>query len=122
MTPQQDGRGCCGKRRGRPRVARMIDDEGQFRCFAPLCGNRTVHEEQILLLPEELEVLRLVDLLGFDQEAAAATIGISRKTLWRDLHEARRKIADALVYGKTIRVLGCLRRDAEDCPSDIQTE
>ncbi|MDG6249897.1 DUF134 domain-containing protein [Methanocalculus sp.] len=122
MTPEQDRRGCCGKRRGRPRVARMIDDEGQFRCFAPLCGDQTIQEEQILLLPEELEVLRLVDLVGLEQEAAAATLGISRKTLWRDLHEARRKVADALVYGKTIRVLGCLRQDAADCPPYHQSE
>ncbi|MDO8841096.1 DUF134 domain-containing protein [Methanocalculus sp.] len=116
----QDERGCCGKRRGRPRVARTIDNEGRFRCFAPLCGTRTISDQQILLLPEELEVLRLVDLLGLEQEEAANTLGISRKTLWRDLHEARRKVADALVHGKTIRILGCLRQGAEECPPDRQ--
>ena len=43
---------------------------------------------------------------------------ISRKTLWRDLHEARRKVADALVHGKTIRIVGCGRRGEEGCPDD----
>ncbi len=56
---------------------------------------------------EELEAIRLVDLLGHDQESAAMFMGVSRKTLWRDLHDGRRKIADALVNGKRIIIHGC---------------
>ncbi len=115
MTPQ-DKRGCWGKRRGRPRVARTIDFEGRFRCFAPVCDVKPVNDEPIFLLPEELEVLRLVDLLGLEQEEAACTLGISRKTLWRDLHEARRKVVDALIHGKTIQVVGCVWQGADECP------
>jgi uncharacterized protein len=37
----------------------------------------------------------------------AEKLGVSRKTAWRDLHETRRKIADALVNGKGINMAGC---------------
>ena len=75
-------------------------------------------KEPVLLVAEELEVLRLVDLEGMGQEEAANAIGISRRTLWKDLHEARRKVADALVNGKAIRVVGCLANEEGDCSLD----
>ena len=107
------GRGRHG--RGRPRVRRRIRDRAIFRCFGPLCGRP---DEVVLLLPEEVEALRLVDLQGLVQEEAAHALGVSRKTLWRDLHEARRKVADALVHGKMIRIVGCGRERGEGCPED----
>jgi predicted DNA-binding protein (UPF0251 family) len=91
----------------------MIGDEGAFRCFGPLCGRP---DAIVVILPEEVEALRLVDLQGLEQEEAAVALGVSRKTLWRDLHEARGKVADALVHGKTIRIAGCGRRQEEGCP------
>ena len=63
-------------------------------------------------------MLRLVDLEGMGQEEAAKKIGISRRTLWKDLHEARRKVADALVNGKTIKVVGCLAQKDGDCETE----
>jgi len=93
----------------------MIGDPGAFRCFGPLCGRP---DEVVVILPEEVEALRLVDLTGLEQEEAALALGVSRKTLWRDLHEARAKVADALVHGKTIRIAGCGRDREEGCPED----
>jgi predicted DNA-binding protein (UPF0251 family) len=110
MDDDLQGR-CCG-RRGRPRAPRLIADGAAFHCFGPLCERSG---EVVLLLPEEVEALRLADLEGLEQEAAAERLGISRKTFWRDLHEARRMVADALVNGKGIRITGCRRR-AEECP------
>lgn len=103
------------RRRGRPRSARCFSSELQLRCFAPQCSKRPVRES-VRILPEELELLRLVDLEGLDQERAAAAMGVSRKTAWRDLHEARRKIADALISGKVIEMAECKRRLAAECP------
>jgi predicted DNA-binding protein (UPF0251 family) len=40
------------------------------------------------------------------QEEAAYTMGVSRKTLWNDLKSARRKVAEALVNGWAIRIEG----------------
>ncbi|MDV2481152.1 DUF134 domain-containing protein [Methanoculleus sp. Wushi-C6] len=115
MNTSEPGEGRCRRGRGRPRVRRVIGDEGAFRCFGPLCGRP---DEIIVILPEEVEALRLVDLQGLEQEEAAVALGVSRKTLWRDLHEARAKVADALVHGKTIRIAGCGRRQKEGCPED----
>ena len=72
----------------------------------------------VTLYPEEIGIIRLIDLMGYDQESAAKEIGVSRKTLWRDLHDARRKIADALVNGKMIRVVGCRREMEGECPEN----
>ncbi|TFH49711.1 MAG: DUF134 domain-containing protein, partial [Methanothrix sp.] len=55
---------------------------------------------------EELEAVRLVDLLDLDQEDAAFYMGISRKAFWNDLMNARKKIAAALVYGMGLRIEG----------------
>ena len=115
MNENKPGEGRCRRGRGRPRVRRMIGDEGAFRCFGPLCGRPGAVVD---LLPEEVEALRLVDLQGLEQEEAALTLGVSRKTLWRDLHEARGKVADALVHGKMIRIAGCGRQREEGCPED----
>jgi len=55
---------------------------------------------------EEMEALRLVDLEGFDLTDSSREMGVSRRTLTRDLKEGRRKVADALVNGKAVVVRG----------------
>jgi len=115
VNESEHGEGRCRRGRGRPRARRRIGAPGAFRCFGPLCGRP---DEVVVILPEEVEALRLVDLSGLEQEEAARTLGVSRKTLWRDLHEARAKVADALVNGKTIRIAGCGREREEGCPED----
>jgi len=62
--------------------------------------------ETVSITLEELEAIRLVDLEDMDQEAAAHKMGISRKAFWLDLQRARKKIADALVNGKNLVILG----------------
>lgn len=62
--------------------------------------------EAISITLEELETVRLVDLLDLDQEDAAFYMGISRKAFWNDLMNARKKIAAALVYGMGLRIEG----------------
>jgi predicted DNA-binding protein (UPF0251 family) len=55
---------------------------------------------------EELEALRLVDLEDLTQEEAAARMGVSRKTLWNDLQQARKKVVSALVNGQALHIDG----------------
>lgn len=62
--------------------------------------------EAISLTLEELEAVRLVDLLDLDQDDAAFYMGVSRKAFWNDLMNARKKIATALVYGMGLRIEG----------------
>ncbi|MEN6340981.1 MAG: DUF134 domain-containing protein [Methanospirillum sp.] len=114
MNGTGDGKPHC-PRRGRPRMNRSIQSEGPLRCFAPQC--KTAGDvEPVSLLPAEIEVLRLVDLEGLQQEEAATVLRISRKTLWRDLHEARRKVADALVNGRLIEMAVCSCAEEGVCP------
>ncbi len=103
------------RRRGRPRTQRVIGNMFSSRCYSPQCWP---HEERavVTILPEEVELLRLVDLEGMEQEEAAATLGVSRRTAWRDLHEARRKVADALTTGKSLQIGGCSRASRGICP------
>ena len=55
---------------------------------------------------EELESIRLKDLLRLSQEEAAERMGVSQPTFHRILSEAHRKIAEAFVEGKAIRIEG----------------
>lgn len=102
-------------RRGRPRHRRIITGPSESRCYQPTCCT-DIAGEGVSLSPDEIEIIRLVDLEGLEQEEAASRLGVSRKTLWRDLHDARRKIADALVNGKGIAMSGCRRAAEGRCP------
>lgn len=55
---------------------------------------------------EELEALHLSDYEGLEQEEAALRMSVSRRTFVRDLSSGRRKIVDALLNGKAIRICG----------------
>jgi uncharacterized protein len=102
-------------RRGRPRLRRIIAGTSESRCYKPCCCPGE-NSEGISLQPDEIELIRLIDLEGLEQEEAAEKLGVSRKTAWRDLHEARRKIADALVNGKGIEMTGCQKAAEGRCP------
>jgi predicted DNA-binding protein (UPF0251 family) len=62
--------------------------------------------ERVSLVVEELEAVRLKDLEGLDQDKAAATMNVSQPTFHRIIESAHRKIADALVSGKAIKIGG----------------
>jgi len=58
--------------------------------------------EQILLLREELEALKLCDLDDLTQAEAGTEMGVSRGTIQRILTIARKKVAKALSKGQAI--------------------
>ena len=62
--------------------------------------------EEVCLSIEEAEAIRLKDLEGLEQEECAERMNISRPTFHRVLGSARRKLADALLNGKAIRIDG----------------
>jgi len=110
-----------GHGHGRRRMERHIRGDLESRCFAPIC--RCDHEEEpVYLRHDEMELLRLTDLEGLSQEEAAGVLGVSRKTVWRDLHEARRKLAYALINGRIIAIGDCSEHSEGRCqrfgPSD----
>lgn len=62
--------------------------------------------EQVTLTFDEVEALRLADLLGQYQQPAAKQMKISRPTFARIVEAARRKVAEALIHGKALRIEG----------------
>jgi predicted DNA-binding protein (UPF0251 family)/predicted RNA-binding Zn-ribbon protein involved in translation (DUF1610 family) len=89
----------------RPRKHRTIESVPGATIFKP--GGVSLDQlEQVVLLYEEIEALRLADLEGFYQVEAAAQMAVSRSTFQRVLLEARRKVALALNKGLAIRVEG----------------
>ncbi len=62
--------------------------------------------EEVRLSLEEAEALRLKELEELEQEQGAEKMNVSRQTFQRVLASARKKIADALLNGKAIRIEG----------------
>ena len=62
--------------------------------------------ESVGLSLDEFEAIRLKDLEGLEQTAAADSMRISQPTFHRIIEAARKKVADALVNGKAIRIEG----------------
>jgi predicted DNA-binding protein (UPF0251 family) len=60
--------------------------------------------EEVELSLDEIEALRLCDLKNLEQEEAAKKMKISQATLWRILTSARKKVAQALIEGKAIKI------------------
>ena len=61
-------------------------------------------DDAVNLTIDELEAIRLKDFLGMLQEEAAQKMAISQPTFHRLLASARRKVADGLVNGKSIKI------------------
>ncbi len=62
--------------------------------------------EEVRLSLEEAEALRLKELEELEQEQGAEKMNVSRQTFQRVLASARKKIVDALLNGKAIRIEG----------------
>ncbi len=53
---------------------------------------------------EEAEALRLRNIVGLDQTKAAGKMGVSQSTYQRILTAANRKVTEALMGGKAIKI------------------
>ena len=59
---------------------------------------------EVILEQDELEALRLADVLKFSHEDAAEKMKISRATFGRIIGNARQKSADGILNGKAIKI------------------
>lgn len=89
----------------RPRKLRHIAGNGGDRFLKPP-GVPLEVLEIVTLGHDELEALRLADSEGLYQAEVAERMGVSRQTVGNMLKEAHRKIAEALLHDKAIRVEG----------------
>jgi len=60
--------------------------------------------EEVKLTLGEAEAIRLFDVQNLEQKQCAKNMEVSQPTFSRVLDSARKKIADALINGKAIRI------------------
>ena len=87
----------------RNNMRRCIDFDPEVTYFKPR-GLPMKMLEEIKLERDELEAIRLRNFEGLYQEQAAEKMEISRQTFGRILESAHKKIAEALINGKAIRI------------------
>ncbi|MCM8792675.1 MAG: DUF134 domain-containing protein [Candidatus Omnitrophica bacterium] len=89
----------------RPFKCRFIRCRPEANYFKPR-GIPLDNLEEINLTLDELEAIRLADLEGLYQEDAAVKMGISRQTFGNIIDSAHKKIADALLNAKALKIEG----------------
>ncbi|MFH1391970.1 MAG: DUF134 domain-containing protein [Candidatus Diapherotrites archaeon] len=89
----------------RPTIPRRILFQTEVTFFKP-AGIPLVGLEKVVLTFEEVEALRLKEVEGKNQTKSAKEMGISQPTFFRIISIARKKISDAIVNGKAIKVEG----------------
>jgi len=82
----------------KPRVCECVPKGGAFKPS----GVPMREIGRVAVSRDELEALRLCDLLGLTQEEAGRKMQVSRGTVQRILASARRKVAEALSECKAI--------------------
>ena len=87
----------------RPKKARCINFDPSVTYFKPRAIPLS-ELKQVDLSIDELEALRLFDVENIEQTEAAVKMKISQPTFHRILKQARKKVADALINGKAIKI------------------
>lgn len=85
----------------RPKKLKKISCEIKCEGFVPIVPLvlDTLHLER-----DEFEALRLKDVLGMEQKRAAKFMAISQSTFHRVLLKARKKVSDAIVNAKELKI------------------
>lgn len=93
----------------RPKKTRWVSCEPGERCFRPKC-KPLKDLVGVVLSFDEFEALRLTHLENYDQGKIARQMKIHQSTISRILASAHKKITDALVNIKAIKIeQGCCR-------------
>ncbi len=88
----------------RPKRCRRVCGYPQYWSFVPeACADAT---ETVQFMLDEYETIRLIDYEKQTQEECAKTMGVSRATVASIYDNARFKLADAMINGKRIRIIG----------------
>ncbi|HCW92534.1 MAG TPA: hypothetical protein DHM44_02515 [Flexistipes sinusarabici] len=95
----------------RPPKERLVMHRPRINEFGPYNDNKPNKDESLdnngnatILTLDELEAMRLADLECLSQEEAAALMNVSRQTFGRIVEIARKKMADALINGKIVKI------------------
>ena len=88
----------------RPRLCRRIKFNPDITYFKPQ-GVPMRFLEVVELTTEEAEALRLKNIKDLDQKEAAQRMKTSQSTFQRILSSAYKKITEALIRGKAIKIV-----------------
>jgi len=87
----------------RPHIRRRVSGRPLTHYFKP-AGIPILELEEIILKQDEFEALRLIDSKEISQEKAAEKMKVSQPTFSRILKNARKKISEAIIKGKAIKI------------------
>ena len=87
----------------RPKLCRRINFDPRVKYFKPQ-GIPLRFLEEVELSMEEMEAVRLKNVEELDQTEAAKKMKTSQSTFQRILSSAYKKMAEALVEGKAIKI------------------
>ena len=76
-------------------------------CYFKPQGIPVSELEEVILFWDEMEALRLKYVKNFDQSEAAKQMGISQSTFQRIIVRANKKVAEALLRGKALKIAKC---------------
>jgi len=88
----------------RPRLCRRVRFNPNITYFKPQ-GVPMRLLEMIELTSEEIEALRLKNIKNLDQIECAKQMNTSQSTFQRILTSANKKVAEALINGKAIKII-----------------
>lgn len=88
----------------RPRKCRKVCQLPAVRVFTPVDAASDC--PPVVMTVDEYETIRLIDHQGFSQEDCGRYMNIARTTVQQIYTAARKKLADALVEGRGIRIEG----------------
>ena len=87
----------------RPHKMRRVLGKPNSSYFKP-AGIRMIDLVEITLSLPEFEAIRLIDFERISQSKAGEKMQVSQSTLSRILSSGRRKLADAVITGKAIKI------------------
>jgi len=93
------------KKMPRPKCCRRVCGVPDKNYFKPR-GIPAAALEEVVLSLDEFEAVRLADYGQMYQAEAAERMNISRQTFGRIIETAHKKIADALINGKALKIEG----------------
>ena len=87
----------------RPKIPRCLRFNPDVYYFKPR-GIPLKELEEVVLLPDELEALKLHEVDGLEQIEASQKMKISQPTFARLFGSAHKKVAQAIIEGKAIKI------------------
>jgi len=106
----------------RPLKCRKVSCDVAASYFKPQ-GIPMTELEEVELTLDEVEALRLADLEALYQADAASQMGISRQTFGNIIARAHRKVAEAILGGKALRIAhasAAVQHDPPEVPLPVK--